>query len=72
MKNINTATFIKEIFVTDPDTLGEVNVSLFKHNQSGGIFGIDSSFLEQLSDDDQNAVIQDPFNKGAEVILQNI
>lgn len=40
---MNTAKYIKEITVVDPDSKGEVQVSMFKHEQSGGIFGIDLS-----------------------------
>jgi hypothetical protein len=55
----NTAKFIKEIVIQDPDTGGDVHVAIYKH-QHGGIFGIDSSFIEQEREDTSDA-IYDPF-----------
>jgi hypothetical protein len=57
-----TAKFVKEITVVDPDSKGEVELSVFKHER-GGMFAIDSSFLDQVSDDDDDPVIADPFEK---------
>lgn len=50
---------ITEVVVKDPDTNGDVTVEIWKDPVSGGIFGIDSSFLEQYTD-----VIRSPFNNG--------
>lgn len=58
-----TAKFIKEITVTDPDSGGDVEVTIMKH-EGGGIFGIDSSFLDQCFEDDEEIKIPDPFNDG--------
>jgi|ERR1035437_1412609 hypothetical protein len=55
-----TAKFVKEITVVDPDSKGEVELSVFKH-QNGGMFAIDSSFLAQACGDDDDLVIPDPF-----------
>jgi hypothetical protein len=66
---MNTAKFITEVTVVDPDSMGEVEVSMFKHNESGGIFGVDSSYLDQCFEDDTDPVIPDPFNEGDEVTL---
>jgi hypothetical protein len=52
---MNQAKFIKEIIVDD-NTL-----SLFEHI-GGGIFAIDSSFIEQCFDDDEQVIIGNPFN----------
>lgn len=57
-----TAKFVEEVTVVDPDTKGEVELSVFKH-QNGGMFAIDSSFLIQVSDEDDDPVIADPFEK---------
>jgi hypothetical protein len=63
------AKFIKEIIVIDPDTQGEVEVALYKH-ENGGIFGIDSSYLDQVAEEEEGlgetpeAVILDPFTYG--------
>jgi hypothetical protein len=54
------AKFVKEITVTDPDTKGEVNLSIYKH-ENGSMFAMDSSFLDQCCDDDDYPVIRDPF-----------
>ena len=42
--------FIKEIMVTDPDTGSQVPVEIHKDKHSGGIFGVDATFIEQKSD----------------------
>lgn len=55
----NTAKFIKEIVIQDPDTGGDVHVAMYKH-QNGGILGIDSSFIEQEREDMDDS-IYDPF-----------
>ncbi len=55
----NTAKFIKEVVIQDPDTGGDVHVAMYKH-QNGGILGIDSSFIEQEREDMDDS-IYDPF-----------
>jgi len=54
------AKFVKEITVIDPDSGGEVQVSLFKH-EHGGMFGIDSSYIEQVLPEEGDCMIPDPF-----------
>lgn len=66
---MNAAKYFEEIVVTDPDTGGLVEVDMFIHQQSGGIFGIDASYLDQCFDDDEDPVIDDPFNPGEKVTL---
>ena len=66
---MNTAKFVKEVVVIDPDSKGEVGMSVFKHNEGGGMFAIDSSYLDQCFDDDIDPVIPDPFNEGQEITL---
>ena len=63
------AKFVKEVVVIDPDTKGEVEMSVFKHNESGAMFAIDSSYLDQCFDDDIDPAIPDPFNEGQEITL---
>jgi hypothetical protein len=41
------AKFVKEIKVKDPDSGGTVHLSVYKH-ENGGIFAIDSSFVDQV------------------------
>lgn len=64
-----TAIFVQEITVIDPDTKLPVEVAIYKHEQSGGMFGVDSSFIEQNFDEDENPTIADPFNNEAIVEL---
>lgn len=45
---IHVANYIKDIVIQDPDTGGDVEVTIFKH-QNGGIFGIDASYIEQAA-----------------------
>jgi len=60
------AKFVKEITVIDPDSKGEVQLAVYKH-ENGGMFAIDASYLEQVAfdqdlDDDQAVMITDPFS----------
>ena len=55
------AKFVKEIMVTDPDTGSDIAMEVYKH-ESGGMFAIDSSYLEQVHDEDSYPVIADPFS----------
>ena len=54
---MRTTKFIKEIVVIDPDTGLEVHVEIHKDPESGGVFGVDASYLDQLS-----SVVNSPFN----------
>lgn len=56
------AKLVKTIDVTDPDSHGIVTLEVFKH-QNGGMFAIDSSYLEQVvfGDDESSGSIYDPF-----------
>lgn len=58
---MNKAKFITEVTVIDPDSKGEVEVAMFKH-ENGGIFGIDSSYIDQVFGDDELVVVLDPFS----------
>ena len=62
------AKFSEEIMVIDPDTKSEVEISIFKH-ENGGMFGIDSSYIVQVFDDDEVITIPDPLNANGHVIL---
>lgn len=67
---MRVAKFVKEITVIDPDSKGEVELSVYKH-ENGGMFAIDSSFLDQniMSDDFDRPIISDPFNDIEELVL---
>lgn len=57
------AKFVKEITVVDPDSKGEVEIAIYKH-ENGGMFGIDSSFIDQVLeqvDEAETVMIFDPF-----------
>ena len=57
------AKFVKEITVIDPDSNLPVDISIYKH-ENGGMFGIDSTYIEQVLTDDSdldNLLILDPF-----------
>lgn len=47
---MKSAIFIKEITVVDPDSGLEVEIAIYKDIGSGGIFGVDSSYVAQLED----------------------
>ena len=61
--NMHTAKFVKEITVIDPDTGDEIELTVYKH-QGGGMFAMDSSFLDQCvkTDDFDRLIIPDPFS----------
>jgi len=66
---MNKAKFVIEISVKDPDYPSSmVNISVFKH-QNGGMFGIDSSYLDQNFDDDVDPLIPDPFSTTDNVVV---
>jgi len=55
------AVFVSEVTAEDPDSRAPVSVSIYKHRGTGGMFGVDSSYLEQCFDDDDSPIIPDPF-----------
>jgi hypothetical protein len=57
---INNAKLVGQITMTDPDSKGDVDMSIYKH-ENGGMFAIDSSYLEQCTDSDSYPIIPDPF-----------
>ncbi len=68
---MNKAKLVKEITVIDPDTKGEVELTVYRH-ENGGMFAVDSSYLDQAFDDDTYPVIPDPFGsnlKKGEVVM---
>lgn len=67
MKEV-TGKFIKEIIVTDPDGGGEVAVEIWKDPESGAMFGVDSSFLDQ-ADAGKPPRIPSPFNERTLILL---
>ena len=68
----NSAEYVKEVTVIDPESKAPVDMCVFKHNDGGGMFAVDSSYLDQCFDDDTNPVIADPFNDGQTVTLYNL
>ena len=59
---MKSAKYITEITVTDPHTNAPVEVAIYKDMQSGGMFGVDASFI--LTDEP----VHEPFD-GHEVVL---
>lgn len=59
---MNEAKFVTQVIVVDPDTKGTVQLDVYKH-ENGGMFAMDSSFLEQNFEDDTDPVIADPFEE---------
>ena len=64
---MNTAKFVKEVTIVDPDNMNEVEVSIFKH-QNGGMFGLDASFIDQELEEGFEIAI-DPFDTNSNVRL---
>jgi len=59
---MRNAKFVKEIVVIDPDSKGEVSLSVFKH-ENGGMFALDSSYIVQVLPEEGDCTIPDPFNE---------
>lgn len=55
--------FVTEVSVTDPSSGGEVQVSIFKDPKSGGMFGVDSSYIEQNFEEDEEVLVKNPIGK---------
>ena len=66
---MNKAKYVQEITVTDPDSGEEVSVSIYKDESSGAMLGVDSSYIEQCFDDDEDVVIDSPFDDGTRLEL---
>lgn len=62
-KSINTKQ-ISRVKVIDPDTKNEVEVTILKL-ETGGIIGIDSSFLENTDED-----VYSPFDKNVKLNIE--
>jgi len=56
-----TAKYVKDIVIQDPDTGGDVEVTIFKH-ESGGLFALDASWIDQVAEEDclGNPMCNDP------------
>jgi hypothetical protein len=65
---LTAATYFDSHETTDPETSGRVSILIFKH-ENGGIFGIDSSFIEDQPDE-LPPLVADPFNLGHQVRLE--
>lgn len=70
---MNKAKFVQEVTVIDPDSQGEVQISIFKH-ENGGMFGVDSSYIEQVLPEEGDAFVPDPLHDGTftMVILEGV
>jgi hypothetical protein len=62
------AKFVKEVTITDPDSNGLVIITVYKH-ENGGMLAMDSSYLDQCTDDDSYPVIRDPFESVGDLML---
>ena len=62
------AYFVREITEIDPDSKLPVELELYKH-ENGGMFAIDSSFLDQVArtDDYDRPIVPDPFSTEDEI-----
>jgi hypothetical protein len=65
---MKTAKFVKEITVSDPDTNEEVQISVYKY-ENGGMFAMDSSWLDQCTDEDSYPIIPDMFEETEMIML---
>ena len=70
---MNKAYFVKEITVIDPDSKGEVELEVYKH-ENGGMFAVDSSFLDQVArtDDYDRPIVPDPLCDVEDDVLDEV
>jgi hypothetical protein len=59
-----TAKFIQEVEITDPETGGVVPVEIWKDPESGAMFGVDATWLDQVG-----TQVPSPFNPGTMLVL---
>lgn len=57
------AKFITEISVLDPDSNGMVELAVYKE-EHGGMFAIDSSYITQMFDEDEDIIVPSLFGNG--------
>lgn len=69
---MNKAKFVKEITVEDLKG-NPVLMEVYQH-ENGGMFAIDSSFLDQdvRKDDDDRPIISDPFNDIEDEVIEEL
>lgn len=61
------AKFVHDVTVIDPDTKGQVELSVFKH-PNGGMFAIDSSYIDQNFEDGEYVFINNPLDDKPAII----
>lgn len=59
------AQYVKVIEVADPETGVEAELEVYKDPESGRIFAIDSTFLQQI-----RQIIPSPFNPGCDLLCE--
>jgi len=74
MDDCTTARHITTIAVTDPDSGGPVDLSVYKHD-NGAVFAVDASYLAHgsprlVGGDDSDPLIPDPFDDGARGLVR--
>ena len=67
------AKFVTEITVIDPESKLPVELEVYKH-ENGGMFAVDSSFLEQVArtDEEDRPMIPDPLCDIEDDVLDTI
>ena len=66
----SSSNFEQEIEDIDPDSKMPVSLSVFKH-EGGGMFAVDSSYIEQCFQDDEDVIIPDPLNSKGDMVVLN-
>jgi len=67
------AYFVVEITVIDPDSKAPVELEVYKH-ENGGMFAVDSSFLDQVArtDDFDRPIIPDPLTDVEDEAIEEV
>lgn len=64
-RRMSDAKYVGEITVQDPDSKLPVELTIYKDELSGGMFGVDSSWIDQCDE----SVLPSLFNEGYYVTL---
>ena len=62
----DTAMYVKEVTVIDPDTQLPVDIAIYKDSGTDAMFGVDSAYISRLGDDE--GVISPVSGKGVTLV----
>ena len=61
--------YVTEIEIIDPDTNAPVSISVYKEIENGGIFAIDSSYIDQVFEDGEDIIVNSLFHNNETILI---